>query len=238
MSQVLPLVRVKGEASDFSEGVSLDPYMAIHGHGSLLLRHVNDIDSALHYLGHRILQRPHELRSHIQRILLLIRQGDGASLYGAMVDLLIALQDKGLPLKQRMLEQARSLLTRTSLVFIERNLEGGLMACDPTLARVRSALLRQGFCGTNKLVRRIETGRPEARNPLDEARELLAYGQLDQALETLENALLIDPDQPEVAAELHEIYTRMGELDRLEAMREQMMIHFGRAPASWASSLT
>jgi len=234
MTVVQPLVRPRGEAPVLATPIPLDPYMSIHGQGSLLLRQVRDIDSALLYLGHRILQHPHELRSHIQRILLLVRQGDGASLYGALADLLIALQDKGLPLKRRMLQHARPLLPRTSLAFLQQHMESGLMACDPSLARVRSALLKRGFCGTHELVRRVGASSAEARSPLDEARELLGYGQLDQALEVLENTLLIDIDQPEVAAELLDIYGRMGELDRMEAMREQMLINFGRAPDAWS----
>lgn len=238
MNTALPLVRLKGEPASLpAADLALDPHMAIHGHNSLLLRHVYDIDSALHYLGHRIVRHPRELRSHVQRIMLLIRQEDGASLYGALVDLLITLGDKGLGLKQRMLNLATPLLNRTSLAFLQRHLETGIRACDPAVARVRSSLLRAGFCGTDQLVvrHRTQTDAPE-RTPLDEARELIEYGQLEQALETLENALLINPDQPEVAGELLDLYTRMGELDRLEAMREQMLINFGRAPEAWSET--
>ncbi|TQV62231.1 MAG: tetratricopeptide repeat protein [Halothiobacillaceae bacterium] len=236
MPHALPLVKIKGEPDVLpAAGIVLDPHLAIDGHVSLLLRHVYDVDSALDYLGHRILLRPHELRSHVQRILLLVRKEDGASLYGALVDLLIALQDKGVALKLRMLEHARTLLTQTSLVFLRQHLESGLMACDPTLARVRSSLLRKGYCGDQRLVHRIGAATTaEQRSPLDEAHELLAYGQLDQALETLENALLMEPDQAEIVAELLDLYGRMGELERMESMREQMMINFGRVPESWS----
>lgn len=238
MNRPLPLVRLKGEPASLpAADLALDPHMAIHGHDSLQLRHVYDVDSALHYLGHRIVQHPRDLRSHVQRILLLIRQRDGASLYGALVDLLITLGDKGLALKKRLLELATPLLNQTSLVFLQRQLESGIRACDPAIARVRSSLLRTGFCDTGQLVLRHKPQDAALeRGPLEEARELLEYGQLDQALETLENALLINPDQPEVADELLELYQRMGELDRMEAMREQMLINFGRAPEGWPAA--
>ncbi|MGC8732042.1 MAG: tetratricopeptide repeat protein [Halothiobacillaceae bacterium] len=237
MNMPLPLVRLKGEPASLPVAdLALDPHMAIHGHGSLMLRHVYDVDGALHYLGHRIVNHPRELRSHVQRILLLIRHQDGASLYGALVDLLITLGDKGLALKQRMLDLAAPLLNPASLAFLQRQLESGIQACDPAIARVRSAFLRAGFCGTDQLVLRhkAQAGAPE-RTPLEEARELLEYGQLEQALETLEDALLMDPDQPGVAGELLDLYTRMGELDRMEAMREQLLINFGRAPEVWSA---
>lgn len=100
---------------------------------------------------------------------------------------------------------------------------------------MRSSLLRAGSCGTEQLVVRHRTqADAPARTLLDEAHEMIEYGQLEQALETLENALLDNPDQPEVAGELLDLYTRMGELDRLEAMREQMLINFGRAPEAWS----
>ncbi|MDM7322947.1 MAG: tetratricopeptide repeat protein [Gammaproteobacteria bacterium] len=238
MNTPLPLVRLKGEPASLpAVDLALDPHMAIHGHTSLMLRHVYDVDSALHYLGHRIVNHPRELRSHVQRILLLIRQGDGASLYGALVDLLITLGDKGLALKQRMLDLAAPLLSRTSLMFLQRQLESGIRACDPAIGRVRGSLLRAEFCDTDQLVLRHKTQESvQKRTPLEEARELVEYGQLEQALETLENALLMDPDQPEVATELLELYIRMGELDRMEAMREQMLINFGRVPENWPAA--
>lgn len=230
---MVPLVRRLGESAKSPAEFMLDPHMAIHGHTSLVLRHVSDMDGALTYLGHRILQHPNELRSHIQRILLLVRKNDGAALYGAMVDLLIALRGGGPALKQRMLEHARPLLTRTSYTFLARHLESGLLPCDPVLARVRSSLLRAGFCGHDRLVRRLESARETPRDVLEEARELIEYGQLDQALETLENSLLIDPGQDAVARELLDLYRRTGEMDRLAAMREQLMINFGAQPAVW-----
>ncbi|MGK0674722.1 MAG: hypothetical protein ABWU16_08710 [Halothiobacillaceae bacterium] len=235
MNKPLPLVRLKGEPASLPTAeMVLDPHMAIHGHDSLQLWHVCDVDSALHYLGHCIVNHPHDLRSHVRRILLLIRQEDGASLYGALVDLLIALGDKGLALKRRMLDLATPLLNRTSLAFLQRQLEPGVDACNLDIARVRASLLRAGSCGNHPLVLRHKVQRSALeRTPLEEARELIEYGQLEQALETLEDALLRDPDQEEIAAELLELYTRMGALERREAMREQMLINFGRAPAAW-----
>lgn len=242
MNAPLPLIARKDEASfGMDVDIAIDPHMAIHGHSSLLLRHVRDVDAALQCLGHRILLHPHDLRSHAQRILLLIRAQDGASLFGALVDLFIALEDKGLALKNRMFEFSRPLLSRTSQAFIERHLQTGIRACDPAIARLRSSLLRVGLCDTDKLIlRHTSSGatHPVDRSPLEEARELLEYGQLDQAMETLENALLTNPDQQEISQELLEIYTRMGELDRLEAMREQLLINFGRVPANWPSAQT
>lgn len=238
MTQALKLVCIRGEPFDPPAEVLLDPHMAIDGHGSLVLSHVHDIDGALHYLGHRILQHPNELRSHIQRILLLVRRGDGASLYGAMLDLLIVLSEGGHALKRRMLDLAKPLLTRTSHTFLSRHLESGIRPCDPALARVRSSLLRVGFCGNDKLVRRVGDERQEKRDVLDEAREMVQFGQLDLALETLENSLLINPDQPEVARELLELYVRMGQDARLEAMREQMLINFGSLPEAWVTPVS
>ncbi|MEF3192798.1 MAG: tetratricopeptide repeat protein [Halothiobacillaceae bacterium] len=238
MNMPLPLVRLKGEPASLpAADLALDPHMAIYGHSSLMLRHVCDVDSALHYLGHRIVNHPRELRSHVQRILLLIRHEDGASLYGALVDLLITLGDKGLALKQRMLDLAAPLLNPTSRVFLQRQLESGIRPCDPAIARVRSSLLRAGSCGTEQLVLRHKAqGGALERTPLEEARELVEYGQLEQALETLENALLMDPDQPGVAGELLDLYTRIGELERMEAVRKQLLINFGRAPESWSAA--
>lgn len=230
-----PLVRCKGAIATLpAADLVLDPHLAIYGHRSLLLPHVSDTDNALHYLGHRIVHYPHELRSHVQRILLLIRKQDGAALYGALIDLFIALGNKGLALKRDLLALATPLLTPASLASLQDKLEDGILACDPGIARVRSALLRAGTCQNEPLVHRHRAQPPrQARGPLDEAQELLAYGQLDQALETLENALLMNPDQPDIAMELRELYLRMGEVERMEAMREQLLINFGRAPDSW-----
>lgn len=48
------------------------------------------------------------------------------------------------------------------------------------------------------------------KNPLDEALDFIMNGQLEQAINLLENSLLENPDQPEVASELRELYKKIN----------------------------
>ncbi len=234
MKPGMPLVRIKGGPPRLPElEIALDPHLAILSQSELALRYAHDFDGFLAYLGHRILQRPGDIKSHVQCILLLIQHADGALLYGALVDLFIALGDKGQALKQRMLELAAPQLNRTSQVFLQRHVADGVNACDAAIERVRSALLRAATCGGEPLVRRHSTAEgAQEQSPLQEAQEFIQHGQLELALDTLERALLDDPNQEEIAGELFDLYQRMGATERMEAMRVQLQER-GRIPPSW-----
>lgn len=125
----------------------------IEGSRHLLLGEQVSRDAAVVYLGHRILENPNDLRSHVQRILLLTDGDDESALQGALIDLFIALGERGDALKARMLTHAAPRLSRTAVLFFERNLDIGFKSWETSVARVRESLLSLGYSGQHEVVR-------------------------------------------------------------------------------------
>ena len=236
VSQGLPLVRVRGELQAIEmNDISVDPFLLLKRHAELQLSPWMDRDATLSCLGHHILGRPTDLRAHVQRIFLLIKTGDGAALYSALLDLMIALGTHGQDLKQRMLVLAKPLLAPATLKFLQQHLDAGFVAADPDLARVKGSLLRATDVQGHPLVRRIHGDAAPVVSVLEQAHSLLEYGQLEQAVDLLEQALLLAPDREEEAALLLEIYSSMQAEARWQGMCEQLQLNFGRIPKAWSS---
>jgi len=234
--QSLPLVRVRGELQEVDmNDIAVDPYLLLKRHAKLQLSPWMDKEATLGCLGHRILGQPTDLRAHVQRIFLLIKLGDGAALYGALLDLMIALGAHGQALKQRMLILAKPLLARETLEFLQRHLDAGFIAHDPEIARVRGALLRSASSQGQPLVQRLGGNATRVANNIDQANELLEYGQLEHAVELLEDALLLNPDLEAEAALLAGLYRSMRADARWQGLREQLQLNFGRVPKAWAT---
>ena len=222
-------------------GSSTHPNETVHAHfdieGSqrLFLRELTSADAGVVYLGHRILENPADLRSHVQRILLLLDANQESDLQGALADLFIALGRRGGPLKQRLLDLAAPHISRTAAAYFRARLETGLQPWDSAVSRVRSSLLSLAYSGTHEVVRRLDrvpTG--AAMDVLAEARDYLDCGQIAAARELLEQALRQHPDNREVAAELLEIYRCTRDDDRLTAMRRYLEETLQELPAGWA----
>jgi hypothetical protein len=186
------------------------------------------------YLGHRILENPSDFRSHVQRILLLIDKGEEPDLQGALVDLFIALGEKGKGLKQRLLDLATPRLSRTVVVFLKQRLASGIKPWETAVSRMRSSLLSLGFSGVHEVVRRRDGADTSAyANAVDEARSCLEYGQVEAARDVLERALRLDPRDNMVAAELLEIYRYTRDEERLAITRQFLLDALTHLPAGW-----
>ncbi len=230
----LPLVRVRGEEKDLSfNDIAVDPFLFIEAHADLLLFRLVDKEPALGCLGHKILSSPADLRAHVRRILLLAKDGNGAALYSALLDLLIILQSNGHALKQRMIRLAQPFLAPATFEFFQRHLEQGVAADDPQVTRVKGSLLRESQVLGVPLVKRSNdhVGRPVGI--MDQANALLEYGQLEHAVELLENALLQNPDQEPEAELLLGLYRTLREEARWHGMCEQLQLTFNRLPVAW-----
>ncbi|HES76585.1 MAG TPA: hypothetical protein ENO09_06215 [bacterium] len=234
--QGLPLVRVRGELQPIEmNDIGVDPFLLLKHHAELQLSPWVDKEAALGCLGHHILGRPTDLRAHVQRIFLLIKIGDGAALYSALLDLMIALGTHGQALKQRMLNLAKPLLAPATLNFLQQHLDAGFVADDPDLARVKGSLLRATDMQGHPLVRRVGGDAAPAVGVLEQAHSLLEYGQLEPAIDLLESSLLLDPDRENEAGLLLELYRSTQAEARWQGMCEQLQLNFGRVPKVWTS---
>lgn len=186
------------------------------------------------YLGHRILANRTDLRCHAQRILLLVEAGNVPALQGALVDLFIALGDKGSGLKGRLLDLAAPKLPRTAVAFFGQRLLTGIKPWEAAVSRTRSSLLSFGYSGVPEVVRRLDPVKPSGfGNVLDEALACLEYGQVDVASEVLEQALRKEPNNEPVAAQLLEIYRHTRDDERIVTMCQFLSTALPRLPAPW-----
>ena len=240
MSQMLhsgrALVRVRGELQNFTlNEIAVDPFLLIQTRTDLQLSRLVDKDEALSCLGHLILGKPDDLRAHVQRILLLIESGGRAALYNALLDLMIALGKNGRPLKQRILNVAQPLLAPATAKYFLEHLDSGVAADDPQVVRAKGALLRLPRVAGAPLVKRSENATSRPVSVMEQANSFLEYGQLEQAVELLENTLFQNPDQDSEAELLLGLYRTLREEARWHGMREQLLLSFNRLPAAWVN---
>ena len=70
-------------------------------------------------------------------------------------------------------------------------------------------------------------------DPLDIARDFIAYSQLDAAIETLENAVLVDIERQELHDDLLELYKVTQSMERFIKMYDVLSGQTKTIPAGW-----
>jgi Tfp pilus assembly protein FimV len=229
---VVPISRVDHDVGIFDEASEEDIFQ-ISCFTGLKIK-ANTCSRALDYLAHRVARAPGDLRSHVQRINEHLKQQDAAGVYGALLDLFIALNDKGLALRKRMLNSARPALKpplhKALLAVVEQGIDATEM-----MPLSRASVLSKGFTGNNQLVRRAESPETVARDPLQEAREHIEYGQIELAIELLEQAALKDPGRVELQYDLLEIYERTRDKEGFTKMHQSLGEKNAPAKDAWAS---
>lgn len=185
-----------------------DVHFSIAGDRRLVLKSLGDAELGASYLGYRIVDKPGDLRAHVQRILLHVGANDEPSVRGSLIDLFIALGSRGAALKQRMLGFAAPALSKTGAAFLRKNIEHGFKPWDNAVASTRTSLLSMGYIGVREIIscRPAPRTEPDVEPPVDQARSQIEYGQLEQAVATLEEALRINPADGDVAELLDELY--------------------------------
>jgi len=186
------------------------------------------------YLAHHIARMPGDLRSHVQRINMHLETQDAGGLYGALLDLFIVLNDRGLALRKRALDSARPVLKMPMYRAMHAVLERGISATD-RMPLSRSSMLSKGLHGSNRLVSRMASAATMTRDLLQEAREHVEYGQIDMARELLEQAVLENPERMELQHDLLEIYTSTRDRERFAAMRRKLDAKNVVAGEAWSA---
>lgn len=228
------LVRRRGEdPSPLPEKVDVH-FSEISSHRLVLQDDVQLGELASH-LGYRIVVNPRDLRTHVQRILVCLRLRDENALRGSLVDLFIVLEGRGQALKLRMLETAAPILSKTLAAFLRRHLNTGFKPWDASISQVRMSLLSLGYIGTHSIIVKHERADEAANDPIATARACIEYGQLDVALETLEDALRINPEDRAIAEALLPIYERGTDPERAARMRKYLGGALNELPPGWES---
>lgn len=184
------------------------------------------------YLARQVARAPGDLCRHIQRINLFLQQEAGEETYGALLDLFIVLGPKGLPLRWRMLRAAKHCLSTEQYQALRQHLESGVHATD-AMPIGGNSMLSKGLTGSNQLVVNEAVAAELERDPLVESREHLEYGQVEEARELLEKAVLEEPWRGDLQTELLEIYRYTRDEKNLAAMRTRLEAMDITLPDTW-----
>ncbi len=177
------------------------------------------------YLAHRIVRCVTDLESHIKRIVIYSNFHNSDAVYGSLLDFFIALGDKGLSIRKRMLEMVAGIIGRSRYAQLLGVLDSGLTS-DKLLPYTPYSMLSGSFVGATPLVYKCSEGDVNVRSPLDEARDLVDSGLIEEGRKLLESSLLLDRGNEELNIELLEIYRHTQNKDAFN----EMFVKIGRRP--------
>ena len=210
------------DAHNLNSSLTTEVMFLISNNSTLRLRLGDYNKHALAHLKHKIARRSCDLLSHIQRIYLTIETLDQDGLYGALLDLFIALETKGFYLRKRLLVQSRLCLTEEHFQALHEQLGSGITAADP-MPITNSSVLTKGYIGTNLFIKRRPLARTKTlRDPLIEDTDYLEYGQVQEARRLLERAVMKEPWRRDLQDELLEIYRVTRDGKNCDAMYERL----------------
>jgi len=176
----------------------------------------------LNHLAHRVSRNPADLLSHVQRIILCADQRRVNETYGTLLDLFIALGDKGYDLRLRLLNRCREVLSMQQYDTLKAAALSGLSAID-VVPEAEHSRLCAGISGSLKVVSMTDAHLPApSTSVLNEARDLIDSDQIESARKLLESALLATPQDEEISRELLAVYRHTHDYAGLTATLEKL----------------
>lgn len=192
----------------------------------------------LEHLAHRVSRNPTDLRCHVQRVILCQRLQSHNDVYSALLDLFIALGEKGHSLRVRLLTQCRSLLLAQQHSVLEAALHSGINASD-IVPLAKNSRLSAGVSGSLEIVSLVDENQSTSdMTVIDEAHDLLNSGHIKKACDLLEPALLASPQNAEISQELLTIYYHTRDITRLKGMLTQLKSNSFSAQEEWQALVT
>jgi len=194
-------------------------------------------DSVSHYLAHQVSRQPNTLINHVQRIYLHAAAKNTEHTYAALLDLYLILGKKGEKLRKRLLFQCKKILKEEQYTLLSKfslHSEDAENEC-PMLAH--SILCR--ILANNNIVSRAETNKElPVQDVIDEARDRVDYGQLNEAQVLLENALIESPERADIATDLLEIYRYTRNREALSKMLSRLSKTHFKDANTWQAIAT
>lgn len=169
------------------------------------------------HLSHHIRRYPHDLRAHMQRILLAHDNELGDCLGGSVLDLFLALGNSGDMLKAHVMRLCADDMSDETRKLLQNMLDNGF-ADEHRTAWVNGSMLATGDSyKPHKLLtpQRIEVEQSYASLQA-EIQDCLEYGQIERAQELLEQAMMDGQATPELEQELVGIYRHTRNKEGLE----------------------
>lgn len=180
----------------------------------------------------QILRKPTALVVHLQRIYFCYQHNLTEDLFAALVDFLIILEGKGHTLRCRMVKGSKSKLLPQQYAILSNALKASAEEVKLLQGNMYS-LFSRGLIGTNLLVIKEDNKEQPEHDPLDIARDFIAYSQLDAAMDTLENAILVDVERQVLHDDLLELYKVTHSFERFNKMYDVLSGQIKTIPANW-----
>jgi hypothetical protein len=174
---------------------------------------------------------PKDLEAHTRRVLLAAQVPLSDRLFGALLDVFLALGPNGRHLREQLLDRAALHLDPDDQLFFRHCLAEGLRP-DAQLPSTPGSVLDPAIMGTSRLVEKQRVAVAEV-GVLEQAISLLDDGDLDGAKQLLEDALLSNPTDVAVANELLLIYKHSRDDAAVAAMVARLQEQGAAAPEGW-----
>lgn len=187
---------------------------------------------AWRHLSAMVARDQQDLASHVRRVLLACRPPLTDRAFAALVDMFLALGSQCRQLRQMMLEQAAPCLEPEDVAFLRTYLDAGLRT-DSSLPSAPGSIFDRAVSGSGQMVARQRVEAVES-TPLERATSLLEHGDLEGARTLLEEALLSDPTDTQIATELLLIYRHSRDDAAQAAMTAKLQARGGALPAGWS----
>ena len=206
------------------------------GERSLYLSPTNaaEIADTWRYLSHNVKRYPHDLRNHVQRILLSRTETMAERLAGSLLDLFLALGNAGHPLKETMLNLIGDQLTEEQRHFFEDWSKHGQTEVSRTRWMTGSILSTgESTPARTLLVQQRNQSHSQYDNLLAEIQDYLEYGQIDLAQDLLETEILEGRSTPELEEELVIIYQHTRNKTRLIEVADTLIAAEAGVTSLW-----
>ncbi len=178
----------------------------LFGNTLLSLANIKSTEKFVDFMAQQTVRNPADLQHHLNRIDLYLQRENTEGLYGALMDLFIVLQDKGQPLRKRMLKKYYTQLDPEHRSILSARLAGKISE-DDQIPFVKESMLSNGRTGMIRLlVKQSHVRDVKNRDAVEDARDLIDSGQVGKAQVLLKKVLLINPQREDVGQELMTIY--------------------------------
>jgi hypothetical protein len=174
---------------------------------------------AFEYLSHNISKAPHDLSSHLHRIIAGYYSGNNDHLYGALLDLFIVLDKRGFALRQRLLNKFSTSLSSPQRQTLRQGLLFGINSQE-VLQHGNCSRFATGMVGNAQMVDKTGQRSELEFSVLDECRDLIDSGLFDDARRLLEEAIMRQPDDEPLNKELIELFKYTRDKDAFRGTRE------------------
>lgn len=211
---------------------SVDPVFSYARAGQLDLVYGPDPVAAWRHLSSLVARDPLDLEAQVRRVLLACRAPHTPRMFGALLDLFLALGPHGEPLRRRMLQLGTPFIDPDEARFLTAHLDIGLER-GTVLPIGTGALLDRAVVGSIHAVTR-ERAAARITSRVEEAISLLDHGNLPAARALLEEAVLDDPTDETAVRELLGIYHHSRDAEGHAALAARLQQRHGALPPTWA----